>query len=113
MFKCLPCLPADFADPLVRAVCEPLKGLGLMGSPPCSAEDIAQGRFVQAGFPQNASYCTAGPALAAMGLANDVKCCNDKDLCNTVLRCYEGADSKIEMKPTRSPRCANVCSNLV
>jgi hypothetical protein len=117
-FKCLPCLPADLVNPLVQMVCQTLMGLETLGKP-CSAADIAQGRFVQAAFPQNATYCAAGPALIASGLATSLTCCNDKDLCNafpvivkttqpltSTLRCYQGVNSNIQLQTVSSPRCA-------
>ena len=90
----------------MKMVCEPLKSLGILGSPPCSADDIAKGRFVQASFPQNASYCAMGQALIAQGLATSVTCCNDKNLCNAVptLRCYNGAESNIRLQTVASLR---------
>ena len=114
----MPCLDADLVNPLVRMVCGTLKSLEDLGKP-CSADDISQGRFVHVAFAQNASFCDAGPALKANGLATSVACCNDKNLCNALpvvpslntpppsgLRCYQGMDSKIALQPVTSSRCA-------
>ncbi len=120
VFKCLPCPPTDPTDQLAQLLCGTLAGLEELGSPPCSADDVAQGRFVQAAFPQNASFCAAGgPTLVARGLATSVSCCNDKDLCNALpvapplttppaptLRCYQGVDNNVVLQTVTSPRCA-------
>jgi hypothetical protein len=124
VFKCLACPPTGeaAADPLVRLVCDTLVGLERFGKP-CSADDVAKGRFVEAAFPQNASYCAAGPALISRGLATTVTCC-DRDLCNApldvtpltnivattplppTLRCYHGVDDSIQLQTVKSSRCA-------
>jgi hypothetical protein len=106
VLKCLPCPPADPTNQLAQLVCGTLAGIAELGQQPCSADDIAKGRFVEAAFPQNSSFCAAGPALNASGLATSVSCCNDKNLCNTPsMRCYQGVDSKVALQSVASRRC--------
>ena len=88
--------------------------------PPCSPTDIAEGRFVEVSFIQNASYCALGPALISMGLAKSLQCCST-DECNVqipasnmpvttaasaapTLQCYFGADNNVQLMTVTSIR---------